>query len=125
KLHEIFLNLVANACRFTPLQGLIRVVADSHDHGIRVRVINPGDGIPFDQLNKIFEKFYRGENDINRKNPGTGLGLAICRGLVNLHGGQIWADSDLNKQTTFTVLLPLNMDKLTATESEVDKRTAA
>lgn len=122
KLEQILLNLVQNAVRFTPAGETVRILADVFEGEICIRVINPGEGIPFVHLAKIFDKFYRIENDVNRKNRGTGLGLSICRGLVDMHGGKIWAESEINKETTFTILLPYNLDKshATLTEEPVD-----
>ena len=68
--------------------------------------------IPAIELPRIFEKFYRLDNDVNRKNPGTGLGLAICRALINLHGGKIWVESEQGQGSRFLIFLPLNLDKL-------------
>ena len=72
-----------------------------------MEVLDDGIGIPFNEQEKIFDKFYRLDNDINRKSPGTGLGLPICRALVNLHGGKIWAENGKDRGAIFKFTLPL------------------
>ena len=70
-----------------------------------MEVKDQGPGIAFAELEKVFDKFYRLDNETNRKNPGTGLGLPICRALVNLHGGKIWVESEPNQGCQFPLHL--------------------
>lgn len=86
--------------------------------GVVMEVRDEGPGIAFRDLEKIFDEFYRVDNDINRRNPSTGLGLAICRALVNLHGGKIWAESDEGEGSRFIFSFPLNEDKLAAARED-------
>jgi two-component system, sensor histidine kinase and response regulator len=116
KLEQVLLNLVMNAMRFSPSGGQIVVRGRPARDGVALEVADQGMGIPFNEQEKIFEKFYRLDNEINRKTPGTGLGLSICRALVNLHGGKIWAESDPGQGSRFLISLPLNHDKLTGSE---------
>lgn len=111
KLEQIFMNLVVNALRFSPPDGRLTLTGRRQENGVIVEVRDEGPGIPFTHLEKIFDKFCRLDNDVNRKNPGTGLGLPICRALANLHGGKIWAESEVDQGSRFLLALPLNLDK--------------
>ncbi len=112
KLEQIFVNLIGNAIRFSPANGTIEVRGHRQGEGVLIEVADQGAGIPFSEQEKIFDKFYRLDNEINRKSPGTGLGLPICRALVNLHGGKIWVESEDQQGCHFFFTLPLNLDKL-------------
>ncbi len=94
----------------------IFVTGRRHEDGIMIEVKDEGPGIAFTEQEKIFDKFYRLDNEINRKNPGTGLGLPICRALINLHGGKIWVESEKDEGSRFIFTLPLNLDKGNAVE---------
>jgi signal transduction histidine kinase len=111
KLEQVLVNLVSNALRYSPPYGVVSVRGRRYRDGVIVEVRDQGQGIPFGHLEKIFEKFYRIDIDVNRKNPGTGLGLPICRGLLNLHGGRIWAESEEGQGSCFIFTLPFNLDK--------------
>ncbi len=126
KIEQIFVNLVMNAIRFSPVNGAIRVSGRIlAEGGVRLEVQDQGPGIPFAQLEKIFDKFFRADNDVNRKCPGTGLGLPICRALANLHGGKIWAESEVGQGTRMIVTLPLNRDKTETPSTHVSNRRVA
>jgi signal transduction histidine kinase len=116
KLEQVFVNLLGNALRYSPADGSIVVTGRQQGDGIILEVTDQGPGIAFAELEKVFDKFYRLDNEVNRKNPGTGLGLPICRALVNLHGGKIWVESEINQGCHFIITLPLNLDKQTMTE---------
>jgi signal transduction histidine kinase len=118
KLEQILMNLVGNAMRFSPPDGEITVTGRLHEGGIIIEVKDQGPGIAFAELEKIFDKFYRLDNETNRKNPGTGLGLPICRALINLHGGKIWVESEPDQGCRFIFTLPLNLDKQYLKEPE-------
>jgi len=111
KLEQVLVNLVGNALRYSPPESSIVVTGRRHDNGVILEVKDEGPGIAFTEQEKIFDKFYRLDNEINRKNPGTGLGLPICRALINLHGGKIWAESEVNQGCRLIFTLPLNLDK--------------
>lgn len=111
KLEQILVNLVGNALKYAPPDSAVEVHGRSQSDGVVIEVRDQGPGIPFSEQEKIFDKFYRGDNESNRKNPGTGLGLPICRALVNLHGGKIWVESDEGQGCRFIFTLPLNRDK--------------
>ncbi len=106
-LHDIFINLLSNAFKFTASGGQVSIMATSKDQSILLKIADTGIGIPEDKLQKIFDEFYQVEGG---KHGGTGLGLAIAKRLVEEHGGRIWAESHLGKGSTFYISLPLSAE---------------
>ncbi len=102
RLEQVVTNLVDNAIKFTPAQGRVSIRARDIGDFIEVSVEDTGIGIPADQLERVFERFYQVDGGVNRLYKGTGLGLTICRHLVEHHGGRIWATSEVGRGTTFT-----------------------
>jgi signal transduction histidine kinase len=102
-LKILFLNLVDNACKFSS-DNTARVCIDFPAGYIQIQIKDNGIGIAPEELDKIFEPFYRGQNA--HQTRGHGLGLSICKKIVQLHKGFITVSSTLNKGTVFTVLLP-------------------
>ncbi|MFO7751635.1 MAG: ATP-binding protein, partial [Desulfobacteraceae bacterium] len=92
---------------YTQEGGTIQVKADITGNNIRVKVIDNGFGIEAKYIDKIFERFYRVKNDKTRFLTGTGLGLPIVKGIVDSMNGYIDVQSEENKGSTFTVILPL------------------
>ncbi|MGE3271115.1 MAG: ATP-binding protein [Chloroflexota bacterium] len=92
QLERVFANLVENATKFSPAGSTIRIAGHQVNGAVRLCVTDEGPGIPPDQIEQVFEKFYRGRN-VTGNTPGTGLGLSICRHIVQAHGGHIWAES--------------------------------
>lgn len=76
----------------------------------QVQVADTGKGIAPEDLNHIFQYFYRSEQSRNRKSGGSGIGLALAQQFIRSHGGNIWADSTVGKGTTFTFILPLKAE---------------
>ncbi len=105
-LESLFGNLISNAINYTQEGGEINVSCDVTGNNIRVRVMDNGFGIDAKYMDKIFDRFYRVKNDKTRFITGTGLGLPIVKGIVDKLGGYINVESEVNKGTTFTVLLP-------------------
>ena len=107
KMSVVFVNLLLNAIRFTPVDGeIILSVSDRKDE-VMVSIVDTGRGIAEENLEKIFEVFYQEDDHMTRKYGGLGLGLSIARELVNLHGGRIWAESEgLGKGAALQVVLP-------------------
>ena len=106
RLKQIILNLINNAFRYTAEGGVvtIRVWQDKNEFYFSVQ--DTGIGIAADELDRIFERFYRTEQSRDRESGGSGLGLAITKALVDAHDGWIKVASRLHEGTTFTVMLP-------------------
>jgi two-component system, OmpR family, sensor kinase len=106
QLERVLFNLVGNALKFTPDGGEVAVTAQRRDDEVVLAVRDSGIGIPPDELDRLFERFYRASTATERSIPGTGLGLAITGLLVEQHGGHIEVASEPGGGTTFTVHLP-------------------
>jgi signal transduction histidine kinase len=106
KTQQILLNLLANAIKFTPHGGQIRVAARAHDASVQVTVSDTGIGIPADRLEAVFEPFVQLARGAMAGRDGTGLGLAISRDLARAMGGELTAASTPGVGSTFTLVLP-------------------
>ncbi len=112
KLKLVFVNLFSNAIRFTPNQGEIHLDIRTEHEQVWVRVRDNGIGIPPGELEAIFDEFYQVESHLVRHQGGLGLGLSIARGLVTLHKGRIWAESEgTGKGAALVVTLPAAKEK--------------
>jgi CheY-like chemotaxis protein/two-component sensor histidine kinase len=107
RLKQVLLNLLNNAARFTT-HGSVTVHALARDGEVVVAVSDTGIGIPPESMTEIFEAFRQLENPMQRRTDGAGLGLAICKQLIDLHGGNIWAESKVGVGSTFFFSLPGN-----------------
>lgn len=105
-LKQVFINLLANAVKFTPEGGRVSLTAKRKDQMIVVVIADSGIGIPASDLEKLGRPFEQVENQFTKTKSGSGLGLAISKSLVELHGGSLTVDSEERKGTTVTVLLP-------------------
>jgi signal transduction histidine kinase len=105
-LEQLARNLLDNALRHTPPGGTVRCILHDEPARVILRVDDSGEGIPAEQLEKIFLPFYQIDASLARSRPGSGLGLAIVRHIVDAHGGQITVRSSLGKGAAFTVVLP-------------------
>jgi PAS domain S-box-containing protein len=103
---QVLTNLVGNACRYTPSGGEIVVLASAHEGEIQVSVRDTGIGISEEDQQRLFSRFFRSDDPTVQEAPGTGLGLSITKSLVEMHGGQIWVESELGHGSTFTFSLP-------------------
>jgi putative ABC transport system substrate-binding protein len=107
KINQVLMNLIGNAIKFTPAQGRVAVsVSKNGNESVQVSVSDTGPGIPPDEKQKIFDKFYQIAQVGEAKPKGTGLGLAICKALVELHGGTIWVESEPSVGSIFYLSLP-------------------
>jgi signal transduction histidine kinase len=99
-------NLVKNAIMFTNEGGHVTIHGEQDAEYIKVIVKDDGVGIPAKDLSLIFDRFYQVESHLTRKHGGMGLGLSVAKAMVEMHGGQIWVDSEEGSGSTFTFLLP-------------------
>ncbi len=110
RLGQVLSNLLTNAIKFTPEGGAIQVrlfLSPAVPGAAALTVWNPGEAIAEPDLERIFEKFEQARTERTRQVSGTGLGLSICRGIVEAHGGAIWAENGPGPGVTFAAVLPL------------------
>jgi signal transduction histidine kinase len=108
KLEKAVTNLLNNAIQFTPIGGQIVINVSKDDKYAQVSITDSGAGIPPHELENIFDDFYQVEGHMTRSIGGMGLGLPIARGLIELHGGRIWAESEGEDMgATFNFTLPV------------------
>jgi two-component system sensor histidine kinase GlrK len=100
-------NLIGNAVKFTPEGGLVTVSSKVHDRRVEVSVRDTGPGILAEDLATIFDKFQQTASNGPYRIKGTGLGLAIAKHIINSHGGEIWAESQPGRGSTFIFVLPV------------------
>lgn len=118
RVEQILINLINNAVKFTD-QGTVRIDAALEHDRLSIAVVDTGIGIRAEDIAQIFQAFRQAETGLARKYEGTGLGLSICRNLVQLLGGEIWAESQgTGKGSTFAFSLPLT------TKGEEDEQSA-
>jgi two-component system sensor histidine kinase KdpD len=103
-LEQVVINLVENAVKYTPPGSAIDLSASAGDDQVIVEVVDRGVGIPSGEESRIFDKFYRGKTT---QEGGVGLGLTICRGIVEAHGGRIWAENRSGGGAIFRFTIPL------------------
>ena len=117
RVEQVLINLVSNANKYTQESGHISIVAEKaaniwDQQGpsqiIHIYVQDNGYGMTPDDQKKIFQKFFRSDDDQARKSPGTGLGLNITKSLVEMQGGRIWFESEFRKGTTFHITIPIS-----------------
>lgn len=106
QIERVFINLIGNALKFTPLKG--KITARSHKVGnaVQVDIADTGCGIPEEAQEAIFEEFYRVDNPINQQAKGTGLGLALVKHIIEAHNGKVWVKSKADQGSTFSFTLP-------------------
>jgi signal transduction histidine kinase len=108
KVQQVLTNLIHNAIKFSPQGSNIRIEAKDCDDGfLEIGVADSGCGIPPQEIDKVFDKFYRGQS-LPSSARGTGLGLFITKNLIEMHGGRIWVTSEIGKGSEFFFTLPLS-----------------
>jgi two-component system sensor histidine kinase KdpD len=107
QMEQVFTNLVSNSLKYAPLNTVIRIRANIEGDTIHVQVSNQGPQVPTEHLERIFDKFYR--ITAADRVTGTGLGLSICKGIIEAHGGHIWAEN-VSDGLAFNFTLPLTWD---------------
>lgn len=104
RLQQVLMNLLSNALKFTPAGGEISLGAEAQAGSVRFWVRDTGPGISPEHLGHVFDRYWQGDK---RDRRGAGLGLAICKGLVEAHGGRIWAESQLGRGSVFSFTVPI------------------
>lgn len=107
RLEQVFGNLLDNAFKYTPAGGRVEINGTLFEKEVLVRISDTGIGIPPEDLPRIFERFYRVDKGRSRQLGGTGLGLSIVRHIVEAAGGRVWAESEIDKGSTFFFTLPV------------------
>lgn len=111
KIKLVISNLIENALKYTLANGKVFISVSENDRGVEVRVRDTGIGIPIDQQNRIFTKYFRSPNAVKTETEGTGLGLFIAKNIVESHGGEIQFSSDVNNGSSFYFVLPAASSK--------------
>lgn len=106
RVEQVLTNLISNAIKFTSSGGQITITAENIDDKVRFSVADNGRGIPAEALPQIFNKFFQVQSSTESGAKGTGLGLAIVKHIVELHGGEVYAESELGKGSSFSFTLP-------------------
>lgn len=106
RIEQVLRNLLSNAIKYSPDGGTITVKGCRDKGRILITVADQGMGIPKEDLEKVFERFYRVEDETAQRVRGVGLGLAVCRGTVDALGGRIWAESEYGVGSTLHLDLP-------------------
>lgn len=116
RVQEVLENLLGNAVKFTPEGGTIQVLSllrsTTLGSVVEVQVADTGQGLPEEDVQRIFDKFYQSPYHRQEHQQSTGLGLTIAKYIVEAHGGHIWAESQLGAGTTFTFTLPVTSNSL-------------
>lgn len=107
RITQVLTNILDNAMRHTPANGRITLAASQTSDGVALSIRDSGPGLPADDLERIFDRFYRTDESRARIDGGSGLGLAIAKSIVTAHGGQIRAESEQGKGLTVIITLPV------------------
>lgn len=106
QLERVLLNLLSNAIKFTPEKGRVTIYVKDRRDSIEFSVEDTGIGIPKQDLEKVFEEFFRSDNAPAQKVQGTGLGLSLVKKIIEAHKGAIWVESELGKGAIFSFTIP-------------------
>lgn len=120
QMEQVFTNLVSNSLKYAPAKTVIRIRAHVEHEMIHVQLSNQGPQVPRDHLERIFDKFYR--ITAADRVTGTGLGLSICKGIIEAHGGRIWAEN-VSDGLAFNFTLPLTWDGAMPPQLPIDTET--
>ena len=108
RMAQVLGNLLSNALRYTTRGGNVTLTASLLEHDVEIRIQDTGPGIGTEDIQHVFDRFYRGDSSRQRDSGGSGLGLAIAKSIVENHGGRIWAESSDDSGTTFCIKLPIS-----------------
>jgi two-component system phosphate regulon sensor histidine kinase PhoR len=107
RLQQVLDNLISNAVKFSAAGGLVEVRATHDSSEWRIDIADAGIGIPPNEVDHLFDRFFRASNARRERVPGTGLGLPTAKAITELHGGRIEVASIMGSGSTFTVVLPI------------------
>lgn len=116
KIERIMLNLLSNAIKYTPDNGFIKVNINTTEEEVKVSVKDSGVGISQDKLDVIFDRFGQADGELNRKSEGSGIGLSLVKNLVELHGGEVSANSRKHEGSEFIFTIPIKIDEENSNE---------
>jgi len=102
---QVLANLIDNACKYSPEKSPIVISAMVYEKEVQVKVRDYGSTLPQEEVDRVFDKFFRGAE--HKSTTGTGLGLSICKGIIETHGGRILAENNPDKGMTFSFTLPI------------------
>jgi two-component system sensor histidine kinase KdpD len=105
-LEQVLVNLIENAILYTPLDTPIEISASLEEDNVLISVADKGPGLMLSDIDKVFDKFYRGATP--KKHSGSGLGLSVCQSIIRAHGGKIWAENRWDGGAVFHFMLPLH-----------------
>jgi two-component system sensor histidine kinase KdpD len=120
QMEQVFTNLVSNSIKYAPEKSVILVRAFVEDGSIHVVVSNQGPQVPQEHLERIFDKFFR--ITAADQVTGTGLGLSICKGIIDAHGGRLWAEN-VPDGLAFNFTLPLTWEGISSPKLPMDMET--
>jgi two-component system sensor histidine kinase KdpD len=121
-LEQVVLNLLENAAKYAPPGSVIELSASAGDHEVVVEIADRGQGIPVGEELRIFDKFYRAKP---AREGGVGLGLTICRGVIEAHGGRIWAENRSGGGAVFRFAIPLAEEQPPVAAEHTEERQAS
>jgi len=124
RIGEVITNLVSNAVAYSDENTRISLEAGQADGMVTISVVDEGIGIPEDQAERVFDRFFRLDKAASRRKGGTGLGLAICKEIMSAHGGKIWVESKPGEGSRFSFSLPVPEDLQTLDEGIEQAETA-
>jgi signal transduction histidine kinase len=124
RLKQLLYNLLANALKFTPEGGEIRITAERRGGSIVLMVSDTGIGIDLDHQQRIFDSFYQVDSTLSKASQGTGLGLAVVRQIAELHGGTVTVESQPGHGSTFIVTIPQQQTEVPAVDVDASDLAA-
>lgn len=105
---QALLNLLDNAVKYSEGEKLLEISAEAQEKDVVIKVSDQGRGINKSELQKIFEKFYRGESPDGKNTAGSGIGLTLVKEIIEAHGGRVEVESEIQKGSTFSLFIPIN-----------------
>src|SRR3989339_458410 len=112
RINQVLQNIISNAIKYSPANSTVNIFLKQYYNFIKIGVRDFGTGISDDEKEKVFQKFYRVDNDISRKERGSGLGLTISKAIIELHCGRIWVEDNIPNGCVFLFTIPLrNFDE--------------